>query len=58
MKLCELRDLKVQRQGMEGFVNKGYVFENKIIVNLNLCEGDKPIALPKENCSDIETYNM
>mgnify|MGYP000146362691 CR=1 FL=1 len=46
---------KVQRQVIECFVNTVYVFEDKIIVNLNLRDGDKPIALSKENGSDIET---
>ena len=32
------------------------VFEDKIIVNLNLRDGDKPIALSKENGSDIKTF--
>lgn len=51
----DLRDHKVQRQVIECFVNTVYVFEDKIIVNLNLRDGDKPIALSKENGSDIET---
>lgn len=50
-----MRDHKVQRQVIECFVNTVYVFEDKIIVNLNLRDGDKPIALSKENGSDIET---
>ena len=52
----DLRDHKVQRQVIECFVNTVYVFEDKIIVNLNLRDGDKPIALSKENGSDIETF--
>ena len=52
----DLRDVKVQRQVIECFVNTVYVFEDKIIVNLNLRDGDKPIALSKENGSDIETF--
>lgn len=52
----DLRDPKVQRQVIECFVNTVYVFEDKIIVNLNLRDGDKPIALSKENGSDIETF--
>lgn len=51
----DLRDHKVQRQVIECFVNTVYVFEDKIILNLNLRDGDKPIALSKENGSDIET---
>ena len=51
----DLRDSKVQRQVIECFVNTVYVLEDKIIVNLNLRDGDKPIALSKENGSDIET---
>ena len=51
----DLRDPKVQRQVIECFVNTVYVFEDKIIVNLNLRDGDKPIAFFKENGSDIET---
>ena len=52
----DLRDPKVQRQVIECFVNTVYVFENKLIVNLNLRDGDKPIALSKGNGSDIETF--
>ena len=52
----DLRDTKVQRQVIECFVNTVYVFEDKIIVNLNLRDGDKPIALSKENGSDIKTF--
>ena len=52
----DLRDPKVQRQVIECFVNTVYVFEDKIIVNLNLRDGDKPIALSKENGSDIKTF--
>ena len=52
----DLRDPKVQRQVIECFVNTVYVFEDKIIVNLNLRDGDKPIALSKGNGSDIETF--
>ena len=52
----DLRDSKVQRQVIECFVNTVYVFEDKIIVNLNLRDGDKPIAFFKENGSDIETF--
>lgn len=52
----DLRDPKVRRQVIECFVNTVYVFEDKIIVNLNLRDGDKPIALSKETGSDIETF--
>ena len=46
----------MRRQVIECFVNTVYVFEDKIIVNLNLRDGDKPIALSKETGSDIETF--
>ena len=52
----DLRGPEVQRQAIECFVNTVYVFEEKIIVNLNIRDGDKPIELSKENGSDIETF--
>ena len=46
----------IENPVIQCFVNTVYVFEDKIIVNLNLRDGDKPIALSKENGSDIETF--